>query len=295
MRLGPRRPRRGRRDAALGARAWCSPAGSSRRPRLRCGSGRASRRRATSGRRSPRRRVGDPDMGYAADVLAEKAGVSRARQDAYAARSHAAAAATRDAGGFDAEVVPVAGVHRDERPRAGLTAERLARLRPAFRPAREGGTVTAGNACGVNDGAAAVALVDADDPPAARRARACACSPRPPPASTRTCPASAWCPPRAQALATAGLGGRRPRRGRAQRGVRRPGAGVLRRPGRSTRSGSASRAERWPSATRGGRRGRCSSCGCSPSSSATTGSRYGLAAIAVGGGQGVAMVVERCR
>ena len=104
---------------------------------------------------------GDPEMGYAADVLAEKAGVSRARQDAYAARSHAAAAATRDSGGFDAEVVPVAGVRRDERPRRGLTVERLARLPTAFRRADEGGTVTAGNACGVNDGAAAVAVVDA--------------------------------------------------------------------------------------------------------------------------------------
>ncbi len=105
--------------------------------------------------------LGDPDMGYAADVLAEKAGVSRRRQDAYAARSHALAAATRDAGDFDAEVVPVGAVRRDERPRAGLTVERLARLRPAFRPAEEGGTVTAGSACGVNDGAAAVAVVDA--------------------------------------------------------------------------------------------------------------------------------------
>ena len=106
--------------------------------------------------------AGDPDMGPAADLLAEKAGVDRARQDAYAARSHALAARTRDAGGFDAEVVAVAGVTRDERPRHGLTAERLARLRPAFRAADDGGTVTAGNACGVNDGAAAVTLVDAE-------------------------------------------------------------------------------------------------------------------------------------
>ncbi len=106
--------------------------------------------------------LGDPDMGLAADVLAEKAGVSRERQDAYAARSHALAAKVRDGGGFDPEVVPVAGVSRDERPRHGLTAERLARLRPAFRSTADGGTVTVGNSCGVNDGAAAVALVDAD-------------------------------------------------------------------------------------------------------------------------------------
>ncbi|MGZ4493896.1 MAG: thiolase family protein [Nocardioides sp.] len=100
---------------------------------------------------------GDPDMGVAADLLAAAHGVGRERQDAYAARSHARALAARDAGVFDPETVPVAGLGRDERPRH-LTAERLARLRPAF---RDGGTVTAGNACGVNDGAAAVALVDA--------------------------------------------------------------------------------------------------------------------------------------
>jgi acetyl-CoA C-acetyltransferase len=97
-------------------------------------------------------------MGLAADLLAEQRGIDRERQDAYAARSHERAARTRDAGGFDPEVVPVTGVCRDERPRHGLGPGRLARLRPAFRP---GGTVTAGNSCGVNDGAAAVALVDA--------------------------------------------------------------------------------------------------------------------------------------
>jgi acetyl-CoA C-acetyltransferase len=102
--------------------------------------------------------LGDPDMGLAADLLAEERAVARERQDAYAARSHALAHATLEAGGFDAETVPVGGVDRDERPRAGITADRLARLRPAF---RADGTVTAGNACGVNDGAAAVALVDA--------------------------------------------------------------------------------------------------------------------------------------
>jgi acetyl-CoA C-acetyltransferase len=97
-------------------------------------------------------------MGQAADLLAEQRGVDRRRQDEYAARSHDRAARAQDAGAFDAEVVPVAGVARDERPRHGMTADRLGRLRPAF---RAGGTVTAGNACGVNDGAAAVALVDA--------------------------------------------------------------------------------------------------------------------------------------
>jgi acetyl-CoA C-acetyltransferase len=103
--------------------------------------------------------IGDPDMGLAADLLAQAAGVSRERQDAYAARSHARAVRAGAAGLFDDEIVPVADVVRDERPRAGLDAQRLARLRPAFRPE---GTVTAGNSCGVNDGAAVVAVVDAD-------------------------------------------------------------------------------------------------------------------------------------
>jgi acetyl-CoA C-acetyltransferase len=101
----------------------------------------------------------DPEMGAAADVLAEKYAVGRVAQDRYAARSHARALAAQAAGRFAAEIVEVAGVARDDRPRPGLTVERLARLRPAF---RDGGTVTAGNACGVNDGAAAVTLVDGE-------------------------------------------------------------------------------------------------------------------------------------
>jgi acetyl-CoA C-acetyltransferase len=102
--------------------------------------------------------VGDPDMGLAADLLAESHGIGRAAQDAYAARSHERAHAAVTAGLLDAETVPVGDLERDERPRPGLTAERLGRLRPAF---RAGGTVTAGNSCGVSDGAAVVALVDA--------------------------------------------------------------------------------------------------------------------------------------
>ena len=103
--------------------------------------------------------VGDPDMGPAHDRLAQAHGVSREAQDEYAARSHARAVAALEAGGFTDEVVAVAGVVRDDRPRQGLGVERLSRLRPAF---CEDGTVTAGNSCGVNDGAAAVALVDGD-------------------------------------------------------------------------------------------------------------------------------------
>jgi acetyl-CoA C-acetyltransferase len=99
--------------------------------------------------------IGDPGMGEAADALARQAGISRARQDAYAARSHARALAAAADGRFGAELVTVADVDGDERPRA-LTEATLSRFRPAFGP---DGTVTAGNACGISDGAAAVALV----------------------------------------------------------------------------------------------------------------------------------------
>lgn len=102
--------------------------------------------------------IGDPDMGPAADALAAEYGIDRARQDAYAARSHSRAVRAREAGSFDTEIVPVDDVHSDERPRSGLTERRLARLPPAF---DVGGTVTAGNSCGINDAAAAVAMVDA--------------------------------------------------------------------------------------------------------------------------------------
>lgn len=99
----------------------------------------------------------DPDMGLANDLLAQEVGVSRERQDDYAATSHARAVAAGEAGHFDEEIVPAGQVTRDDRPRATLTRAKLARLRPTFRP---DGTVTAGNSCGISDGAAAVAIVD---------------------------------------------------------------------------------------------------------------------------------------
>lgn len=105
----------------------------------------------------------DPDMGDAADRLAAAAGIGRDAQDGYAARSHARAVATATAGGFSAETVPIAGLDHDERPSAGLTVPRLARLAPVFRPAAQGGTVTVGTSSGVNDGAAVVAVVDGEE------------------------------------------------------------------------------------------------------------------------------------
>lgn len=98
----------------------------------------------------------DPDMGVAADRVAAQAGVSRVRQDEYAAGSHARAWAAQATGRFEPEVVAVSGLARDQRPRPGLTVERLRRFPAAF---TDGGTATAANSCGVSDGAAVVAVV----------------------------------------------------------------------------------------------------------------------------------------
>lgn len=100
--------------------------------------------------------MGDPDMGAAADAVAARWDISRARQDAYAVRSHSRAAAARGRGAFDDELVPLPPLDHDERVRDNLGTHTLARLPAAF---TDGGTVTAGNACGINDGAAAVAVV----------------------------------------------------------------------------------------------------------------------------------------
>ncbi|WP_404382976.1 thiolase family protein [Knoellia locipacati] len=100
--------------------------------------------------------IGDPEMGAAADGVARRWGISRERQDAYAVRSHTRAAAARAAGRFDEELVPLPQLDRDERVRDHLRQSTLARLPSAF---TTDGTVTAGNACGINDGAAAVAVV----------------------------------------------------------------------------------------------------------------------------------------
>ena len=104
--------------------------------------------------------IGDPDMGPAADLVAAEAGVSRERQDAFAARSHARAVAAQAEGRFDGELVPVGGVVADQRPRPRFTPERLARFRPAFTP---DGTATAANSCGISDGAAVVLMTTEDN------------------------------------------------------------------------------------------------------------------------------------
>ncbi len=96
-------------------------------------------------------------LGEANELLGEKFAISRERQDEFAARSHQLADAAWDAGFYDDLVVPVPGVEisRDEGIRPGSTAEKLAGLKPVF---RTNGTITAGNASPLNDGASAVLL-----------------------------------------------------------------------------------------------------------------------------------------
>ena len=237
--------------------------------------------------------LGDPDMGWAADQLAERCGVTRARQDAYAARSHAAAVATRDRGGFDPEVVPIAGVHRDERPRARLTAERLARLPTAFRAADVGGTVTAGNACGVNDGAAAVALVDAGthrrlDVPGLRVLATATAGVDP------NLPGIGLVPAAQEALAATGLTVAdldviEVNEAFAGQVLACCDALALDPDRVCVQGGALALGHPW------GASGAVLLVRLFAQLAHAEDRRYGLAAIAVGGGQGVAMVVERCR
>jgi acetyl-CoA C-acetyltransferase len=106
----------------------------------------------------------DVHMGIHAERVADKHGVTREAQDEFALRSHQRAIAAQEAGRFDDEIVPVTVpgkkgdtvVSADEAPRSDTTLEALAKLRPAFKP--DGGSVTAGNAPGITDGAAAVVI-----------------------------------------------------------------------------------------------------------------------------------------
>jgi acetyl-CoA C-acetyltransferase len=117
-------------------------------------------------------------MGLTAENVAEKYSVSREAQDEWAVVSQSRAVAAQESGHFDKEIIPVLApahkdkdregneidvpetlVSKDDGPRAGTTLEKLASLKPAF---KEGGTVTAGNACPLNDGAAALLVTSAE-------------------------------------------------------------------------------------------------------------------------------------
>jgi 3-oxoadipyl-CoA thiolase len=110
-------------------------------------------------------RYGSDAMGATAEIVGEDYGVSREAQDEFALESHRRAVAARDEGRFKDEIVPVEVpqprskdvlvIDSDEPPRPDTTLDKLARLKPAF---KEGGSVTAGNSSGINDGASSVLL-----------------------------------------------------------------------------------------------------------------------------------------
>ncbi len=178
-------------------------------------------------------------MGETGENVAERWDVSREVQDAFALRSQQRWAAAAEAGRFDDELVPVGDFARDEHPRPDTSAEKLAALRPAFRP---GGTVTAGNSSGLNDGAAAVVVASEDESARARhRSRSARSSRlggrgRRPARDGHRAGAGG-----AQAARARGPDGRRSRPGRAERGVRvavargRPRARARRGPGERER------------------------------------------------------------
>lgn len=113
----------------------------------------------------------DMVMGETVDRLAEEYQISREQQDEFTAESHQKAVTAWETGAFNDEVVPVEVpgrkgavdlFERDERPRPDSTPEGLKKLRPVFRKEEDGGTITAANASGITDGAAAVVLMRAD-------------------------------------------------------------------------------------------------------------------------------------
>jgi 3-oxoadipyl-CoA thiolase len=113
-------------------------------------------------------KYGIDSMGETAENIAAQTGITRAEQDAFAVESHHRAVAALDDGKFAEEIIPVSIpqkkgdpvlVSKDERPRRDTSLEALAKLKPAFR--KEGGTVTAGNSSGMNDGAAALLIMSA--------------------------------------------------------------------------------------------------------------------------------------
>lgn len=103
--------------------------------------------------------IGDPDMGIAAENVAEVFGISREDQDRFSLSSHKKAIHSQKTGQFDNEIIPVDGMSIDECPRENTNIEKLTKLKPVF---KGNGTITAGNACPVNDGAAIVLIMSAE-------------------------------------------------------------------------------------------------------------------------------------
>ena len=167
-------------------------------------------------------------MGVTAENVAREFQIARAAQDEFAVASQNKAEAAQKSGRFKDEIVPVTiktrkgdvVVDQDEFIRAGTTLESVAKLRPAF---QKDGTVTAGNASGINDGAAAVVLMTAED--AARRVADAACPHRLVGDRRRRSRGHGHRadPGLAQGFAEGRLARRRPRPDRGERGLRGPG------------------------------------------------------------------------
>ena len=201
--------------------------------------------------------VSTESMGETGENVAERYGISREDQDAFALRSHRRAVAAAEAGLLRRGDRPDRGaagpretviVDADEGPRPDASLEKLAALRPVF---REGGTVTAGNASTLNDGAACLAdRLRGGAPSGSAPSRWPGSSPSASPASTPPTWASARSRRSRAALADAGLSLDADRPDRDQRGLRLAGPRLRRGSSGSTRRGSTSTAARSPSATR---------------------------------------------
>src|SRR5690348_4413937 len=100
-----------------------------------------------------------PNQGIGAEIIADQWGLSRQQLDEYALQSHERAAAAQDAGAFDAQIAPLAGVTQDEGIRRGGTLEKLASLKPAF---KEDGKITAANSSQISDGSAALLITTSE-------------------------------------------------------------------------------------------------------------------------------------
>jgi acetyl-CoA C-acetyltransferase len=238
----------------------------------------------------------DIHMGITAENLVERYSISRADQDAFAAESQRRAQEAIREGRFKEEIVPVAVpgkkgeslVDQDEYPRAGTTAETLGKLKPAF---KKDGSVTAGNSSGINDGAAAVVVAGAE------RAKDLGLAPR----GRVVSYASAAVDPRVmgigpvpavrKALDKAGLGADRIDLWELNEAFAAQSLAVLRElkldPARVNVNGGAI-ALGHPIGASGAR-----ILVTLLHALAARGQKLGLAGLCIGGGQGVAMVVER--
>ncbi len=237
-----------------------------------------------------------------AENLRREYSIPREEQDELALRSHQRAVAAQESGTFAEEIVPVEvkerktgtrSIDRDEHPRADASLESLGSLRPVMARKDPEATVTAGNASGQNDGAAVCIVTHAEKAaelgltPMARMVSWAAAGVPPRTMGIGPVPATA------KALARAGLTHGRHGPHRAQRGVRRPGAGRAAQLGAARRHGarSTSTAPGSRSATRSAPPAGASSPRC-VRELRRRGARYGLETMCIGGGQGLAAVFE---